>query len=152
MARFLRFLITGAALLAADMLGIGFGAILAFMFTGAPNQIWLQLPIAVWLTWFIAAAWFIAIRLLRLEALTLAGAVEGFLSILASILLSPVIFVPLHYVTQGYVTSIGNLISLATYQFFVNAVVVFAAMGACSAWSRRALAEAAEPAEARRVD
>jgi len=44
-----------------------------------------------------------------------------------SLLWAPLVFVPLHYFTQGYLTSIGNLLTLAVYQFPVNAIALYGA-------------------------
>lgn len=36
----------------------------------------------------------------------------------------PVIFIPLHYVTQGYVTSIRNILAMMLFQMLINTVTL----------------------------
>lgn len=38
--------------------------------------------------------------------------------------LTPVLFVPVHYVLTGYLTGIGNIIAIGTYQFPMNALAL----------------------------
>ncbi len=109
----------------ADLAGIAGGALAAFRILGTPNQIWFQLPIAVILSVGCFWAWMPSFRLLRLGRLRPVGAKELGACFAASLLWAPLVFVPLHYLTQGYLTSIGNLVGLAIYQLPVNAVALF---------------------------
>ena len=112
-------------LVIADLAGIAAGALAAFRILGVPNQVWLQLPIAVVLSVGCFCAWVLSLRILRWKVLQPAGPKELRASLAASLLWAPVVFVPLHYFTQGYLTSIGNLVALALYQLPVNALALF---------------------------
>ena len=51
-----------ALLVAADLAGIGGGGLLAFRILGVPNQVWLQLPVAIILSVGLFCAWILALR------------------------------------------------------------------------------------------
>jgi hypothetical protein len=112
-------------LVVADIAGIGGGALAAFRVLGAPNQVWLQLPIAVALSVVCFWAWVFSLRVLGLKRVRPVGAKELGACLAASLLWAPLVFVPLHYFTQGYLTGIGNLVALAVYQLPINAVALF---------------------------
>lgn len=105
---------------------MGGGALAAFWILRVPNQVWLQLPIAVFLSVGCFLGWLIAVRTLGMKALWPAGAGESWSWLAASLLWAPLVFVPLHYFTQGYVTSLGNVVMLAFYQLPVNALALAA--------------------------
>ena len=109
----------------ADIAGIAAGALAAFRILGVPNQVWLQLPIAAVLSVGCFCAWVLSLRILGWKVLQLAGPKELGASLAVSLLWAPLVFVPLHYFTQGYLTSIGNLVALALYQLPVNALALF---------------------------
>lgn len=115
----------GLVLAMADIVGIAAGAGAAFKILGVRNQIWLQLPIAVVLSAGFFYAWILALRGLRFRGLQPAGSKELVACLVVSVLWAPLVFVPLHYFTQRYLTSIGNLVALAAYQLPVNALVLF---------------------------
>ena len=112
-------------LVVADIAGIGGGALVAFHVSGVSNQVWLQLPIAIVLSIVCFFAWMLLIHLFDLRRLQPLDAEELGACLVASMLWAPVIFVPLHYLTQGYLTGIGNLVALALYQLPVNMVALF---------------------------
>ncbi len=123
--KMIRIVLHSFVLVVADIAGIGGGALAAFRILGTPNQVWLQLPIAVILSVGCFWAWVFSLRVLRLRRLRAVGAGELGACLAASLLWAPLVFVPLHYLTQGYLTSIGNLVGLAIYQLPVNAVALF---------------------------
>jgi hypothetical protein len=45
----------------------------------------------------------------------------------SSLLWNPVIFVPFHFLTQGYLTSVGNLVALLLFQLPVNLLAIISA-------------------------
>jgi len=113
-------------LVLADLAGIGGGALAAFWIPRMPNQVWLQVPIAVLLSVGFFLVWLIAVRTLRIKALWPVGTGESWTWLAASLLWAPLVFVPLHYFTQGYLTSLGNVVALAFYQLPVNALALAA--------------------------
>jgi hypothetical protein len=109
----------------ADIAGIAGGAMAAFRILGVANQVALQLPIAVLLSVGCFWAWIYSLQVLRLRKLQFVSTGELGTSFVLSFLWAPLVFVPLHYFTQGYLTSIGNLVALAFYQLPVNGLALF---------------------------
>jgi hypothetical protein len=112
-------------LVMADIAGIAGGALAAFHILGVANQVALQLPIAVLLSVGCFWVWKFSFHVLRLRSLQLASSKDLGTCLVLSFLWAPVVFVPLHYFTQGYLTSIGNLVALAVYQLPVNGLALF---------------------------
>lgn len=121
----LRPLIHGWVLVVADLAGIGLGALVAYQLTGVADQVWLQLPVAVVVTVALGALWLLALQIPCLAAIQPRNARDLGWSVAASVAWGIVIFVPVHFVTQGYITSLGNLVALALYQVPVNTVALF---------------------------
>ncbi len=113
-------------LVIADVAGIAGGALAASRILGVSNQLRLQLPIAVVLSVGCFWLWLLSLRLLGWKVLQPASPKELGACLVASLLWAPLVFVPLHYFTQGYLTAIGNLVALAIYQVPVNALALFA--------------------------
>lgn len=53
---------------------------------------------------------------------------------LAAFLWIPLLFAPLHYITQGYLTSIGNILGLWLFQIPVNLLAILAAQKLSGRW------------------
>ena len=123
--KFLRVALHSLVLVLADIGGIAIGALAAFHILGVPNQVWLQLPLAVVLTPAGFCGWILLLRVLGWKPLLPAGAKELQACWVASLVWAPLVFVPLHYLTQGYLTSLGNLVALAMYQLPINALALF---------------------------
>ena len=115
----------GFVLVITDMAGIAGGALAAFRLLGVPNQVRLQLPIAVVLSVGCFWVWLLSLHLLGWKRLHPNGPRELTACLVVSVLGAPVVFVPLHFLTQGYLTSLGNLVALALYQLPVNALALF---------------------------
>jgi hypothetical protein len=122
--RIIRIGLHSLVLVIADLAGIAGGAVAAFRILGVPNELWLQLPIAVALSVGCFCAWVLSLRVLRWGRLQPAGSTELGACWAASLVWAPLVFVPLHYFTQGYLTSVGNLVALALYQMPVNALAL----------------------------
>jgi hypothetical protein len=61
--------------------------------------------------------------------LSLHGRAEWFWTYLLALLWTPLIFVPLHSVTQGYLTSFSNIIATWLFQLPTNALALLIAGG-----------------------
>lgn len=112
--------IHGLVLMIVDIVGITVGAIAAYKITGKPSNVSLQLPVAMLVSIALFCGWITAIRLLRLRSLQLRDVCEMLWCLPSSVIWNPIIFVPLHFSTQGYVSSWGNLFALTVYQLPVN--------------------------------
>jgi hypothetical protein len=132
-------------LVITDIAGIAGGALAAFRILGVPNQIWVQLPIALVLSVGCFCAWILVLRVRRWTGLLPASATEFKACLAASFLWAPLVFVPLHYFTQGYLTSLGNLVALALYQLPVNGLALFASSVLQNSASGRGTQQRASP-------
>jgi hypothetical protein len=92
------------------------------------DQIAVQLLVGVLLSIGLFSAWMVAFTKLPLRRLRLAGMTEFMWVYAASLACGPAVFVPLHYATQGYLTSGSNLLALFLYQAPVNALSVLVAV------------------------
>lgn len=108
-------------------LGLGvidLGAIVAgfaaYSIARPAGQLAIQIPVAVMLTVGLFAVTCRALGPARWRP----GPGGWSLVYLASMLSAPLVFVPLHYVTQGYWTSYGNLVGLGLFQLPTNALAV----------------------------
>lgn len=127
--RIIRIGLHGLVLVVADLAGIAGGALAAARILGVPNQIWLQVPFAVVLSVGCFWVWALALRMLRWTSLQLAASTDVWLCLVVSLVWAPLVFLPLHYLTQGYVTSVGNLVGLALYQMPVNTLALWCCRG-----------------------
>lgn len=118
----------------ADLAGIGLGAVAAYGILGSADQVLLQLPLAVVLSVSSFCAWIVVIRVLGFSRLVPIASEDMNRCLAGSLLWAPIVFVPLHRATQGYLTDPGNLLALALYQLPVNALALLAA-SRVQAWS-----------------
>ena len=125
----IRISLHSVALTVVDIAGIGGGAVVAYKALGVSNQVWLQLPCAIVLSLVLFAAWVFLLQFLGFRRLQFVGERELVACLAASLLWAPLVFVPLHYFTQGYLTSMGNLVALAGYQLPVNSLALFGLWG-----------------------
>ena len=100
------------------ILAFGFYSILRSIVT--INQRVVQGSIAAILCIIIFALGSLAVSRLPIKTLTLQGSSEMIWTYLAAFLWVPVIFMPLHYFTQGYITSFENIIAIWLFQIPVN--------------------------------
>jgi len=92
---------------------------------GFGNQIAIQLPVAVLVSVGGFSVWVWLLDRANLNRLNLRSR-QGLIStLLASFLWAPDIFIPLHYFTQGYLTSIGNVLAIWAFQLPVNIIIYF---------------------------
>ena len=122
----IRSILHGFVLLAANLFGILLGFV-TYHALDAREQLGIQLPVGVLLSVVLYLAWVHLLRRLSLSRLILQNRREHVLAGLASLLWSPIIFIPLHYFTQGYLTGTGNIIAVAMFQIPVNAIAVWVA-------------------------
>lgn len=119
----LRVLLSGFILLLANLVGILVG-FMAYQVLRPIKQLIIQLPIAVVLSVLLYLAWVLLIRNLRYDRLCVRSTGENVMVFVASLVWGPVIYVPLHYFTQGYLTNAENLLALLIFQVPVNASAI----------------------------
>lgn len=91
------------------------------------NQIAVQIPAAVMLSIIAFVTWGLIIHHLPFQRLFWENSRELAWVYLAALLWGPLIFVPFHYVTQGYLTAFGNILPTWLFQLPVNLLAVLAA-------------------------
>lgn len=116
----------GFVLFAANMAALVAG-ILMFQAIGGSAQLAVQVPIAVLGTVGFYLGWQVLFRNLPVAALALRDRSEHALAGLCSLVWAPIVVVPLHYFTQGYLTAAGNLVALGIFQILVNPLAILAA-------------------------
>ncbi len=84
------------------------------------NQIVIQTPFAALFSIIAFLLWSLIIQRFSLGWLSLQGIKEFALTFFFALIWSPAIFVPLHYLGRGYLTSFGNIAGLWLYQIPSN--------------------------------
>jgi hypothetical protein len=84
------------------------------------NQRVVQGSIAVIFCIIIFDLWSLAVTRLPTKTLSMQGSRELMWTYFAALLWVPVIFIPLHFITQGYITSFGNITAIWLFQIPVN--------------------------------
>ncbi|MEA3408950.1 MAG: hypothetical protein U9Q95_01225 [Candidatus Eisenbacteria bacterium] len=75
------------------------------------------------------AVWGFAVHRLSHGRLSLVNLKELGVAYAAALLWTPVLFVPVHYVTQGYLTSFGNILATWLFQVPFNLLALMVANG-----------------------
>lgn len=96
------------------------------------NQVAVQVPVAAMVSIIGFVSWRFFTRRLSLFAWLSGGELAWVY--LAALLWTPLIFVPLHYVSQGYLTSIGNILGIWLFQVPVNILAILAAHKLSGTW------------------
>lgn len=121
-----RIIIHGFALSAANIISIIF-AFGVYKILKTPHQLLIQVPVAVILSIEIFLLWLIVARLPLFKFISIKFLKEFSWIFLASLAWGPIIFIPLHHASQGYLTGSGNVIALFQFQLLVNVLVVIVA-------------------------
>lgn len=95
-----------------------------FKFLKFSDQISIQIPVAGLLSILLFISWNWLIKNLSLKRLSLKESQEFYLTFFASLLWSPLIFVPAHYLITGYLTSVGNIVAVLFLQIFINSIAL----------------------------
>ena len=107
---------------------LGFGLWSGLRAAIAPlPQIPVQAAVGAALSILVSFLWMVWFPRLRWPAMQPRGAREYAGLLLASLLWTPVLFYPLHYLTQGYVAQFSNVLSIWAFQLPVNALALWLA-------------------------
>lgn len=130
MLRILRVSLHSAVLavgcLASILVGFGFYHLLRT--TWSVNQLLIQVPLAVSTLILGFTTWYLVISRTSLRRYRLAGWGEFIAVYMISLAFTPLIFVPLHYLTQGYISSSDNLLSILYFQIPTNFIALLTAI------------------------
>ncbi len=99
----------------------GFGVYHFFM---DYNQLSIQVPVGAVFSIIVFISWVIILKYKGVSWLLLESRLEPLLILLLSLAWLPVIFIPLHYLTQGYLTTFGNIYVHWIFQIPVNLIIV----------------------------
>lgn len=102
---------------------LGYGA---YWWLRPANQLAIQVPVAIVATLCGLLAWILISEGLR-GATRDARYLEPIGIYVAALVWSPVIFIPLHFSTQGYVSSFSNVVGLWIFQLVANLVALLVA-------------------------
>jgi len=99
----------------------GFGVYHFFM---SYNQLGIQIPVGAVFSIIVFTTWVVILKYKGVSRLLPESRIEIFLIFLLSLAWLPIIFVPLHFITQGYLTSFGNIYINWIFQVPVNLIIV----------------------------
>lgn len=117
----MKYIFYGLLLSLVNLISIILGFVFYYLFK-TPNQIEIQLPTAVLLSClFSTMSVFLLIKSKKEISMSVFSVIRIYLF---SMLWTPVVFVPLHYMTQGYLTSIGNILYTWIFQATTNILVL----------------------------
>ena len=113
-----------AAVLAAVNFGSIIGGFAVYYLAPWDRQLAIQIPVAILLNTVVFVGWFALTHRGRWRRLALREPADLVSVFAVALLWAPLVFVPLHLVMSGYLTSVGNLQALAFYQVVANLLVL----------------------------
>jgi hypothetical protein len=111
-------------ILAVVNFGSVYAGFLAYHLAPWDAQLAIQLPVALLINTIVFAGWMTLAQRGPRRRWALREPVELIGVGAAALLWAPLIFIPLHYLATGYLTSAGNLIAGAVYQTGANLLVL----------------------------
>lgn len=106
---------------------IGFGFYHMLRAAWPVDQIMVQAPVAVIVLIIGFTAWYLVISRPALQHFRLVGWGEFTAVFLLSLVWTPLIFLPLHYLSQGYLSSIDNILAIFYFQVLANLIALLTA-------------------------
>lgn len=134
--KFFRPVIHGLAL-ATINIGASLVGFAAYKVLGVGHQLLVQVAVAVLVTVVAFVLWYYVVRRVRSGIAALGGLGAYVWTYGLAFAWFPALFVPLHYVTQGYLTSFANIYNMWLFQAPTNALALAAAALAGRRASRR---------------
>lgn len=133
MIRILRICLYGLVLAITNITGIlvGFGA---YHLLRPINQLAVQVPVAATVCIIGFVSWDAFAQRIVFRRLARPAGSELTWLYLAALLWGPLIFVPFHYVSQGYLTSFGNILAIWLFQIPINFLAILAAYKLSGTW------------------
>ncbi len=120
----MRIMMNGLTLLLANLVGILAGFILFKLF--GKDQRAIQIPIASTISVLIFIFWCCFLKKVSIRKV-FPTSVYLIWIFIAALIWNPVIFFPLHYFTQGYLSSWGNILAFMFFQIPTNAAALILA-------------------------
>lgn len=91
------------------------------------NQLIVQIPVSAVFSVIVFTTWIVILKYKDVIKFLPESRIEFFLILLFSLTWLPVIFIPLHYLTRGYITFFGNIYMTWLFQIPVNIFIVLIA-------------------------
>jgi hypothetical protein len=108
---------------------VGFGFYYLLRTTWPVDQLLIQIPVALITLILGFTAWYLLIsRIPRLQRFRLVGWGEFLAVYIVSLAITPLIFLPLHFLTQGYISSADNILSILYFQIPTNFITLLTAI------------------------
>jgi hypothetical protein len=107
---------------------VGFGLYNLLRNNWAVDQLVIQAPAAVLVLILGFSVWYMLINRSPLPGIRLGGVGELVAVYILSLCITPLIFLPLHYLTQGYISSMDNLLSILYFQVPTNIIALLTAL------------------------
>jgi len=114
------------SMVVANFVAIYCGFIVNYLLKSA-NQITIQLPIAIILSVTFFLLWILLMQLHIFKRFVIKEKQDLFSVYIFALILNPVLYIPLHYITQGYLTSFGNVFAIWMFQLLVNLISIITA-------------------------
>lgn len=114
----------GFMLALANFSSIIFGFVIYYIIKG-PNQIIIQAPIAIVLSCIIFSTYLYIYSKTKIGRDRYISATNCYTIYIYSLVWSPIIFISIHYITQGYLTSFENILYQWLFQIITNIIVIF---------------------------
>ncbi len=130
--KFARPLLHGLALAAVNVAAVLVG-FAVYKISGINHQLFVQVPLAVLLSVAAFGLWYVIVGRVTSDRTTLGSFTAYVWTYVLAFAWLPAIFVPLHYVAQGYLTSFANIY----YPWLFQAPTNVAALAAASLVGRR---------------
>jgi hypothetical protein len=118
-----RVMLHGLMMMVANLAAV-IGGFVAYRLMNLGGQLVSQIPVAVVLSVVLFTGWVLLVRLLPLKKLWTYDQDEHLLILVASFLWNPILFISLHYLSQGYLSGLGNVVALMIFQIPVNALTL----------------------------
>jgi hypothetical protein len=118
-----------ALVLAASNICAVLAGFVAYVLSGRAGQLGIQIPVAIAMTLVLFAVWSLVTQRGAWTGLRFERSAEGLWVYLAAFPWAAVLFLAVHYATQGYLTSWRNVAMLAGFQAVVNVVAVLVGLG-----------------------
>jgi len=112
----------------------GFGVYHFFM---EYNQLAVQIPVSAVFSIIVFTTWIVILKYKNISKLFPEGWLEFLLILLFSLAWLPLIFLPLHYITRGYITAFGNIYLNWIFQIPTSIVIVLIAYFIISSGSKK---------------
>jgi hypothetical protein len=117
-------IVHGFILSLANFSSIIFGFGIYYMIKG-PNQIMIQLPIAIVLSCIIFSTYLYIYSKTKIGRDRYISDTNCYMIYIYSLACTPIIFIPTHFITQGYLTSLQNILYSWLFQIITNVIVIF---------------------------